>query len=85
MPVRYSATWPDVIKIESPEGAPIRGISTHRGVGMGAIFHNIDQSKRRIALDLKKSDGHAVMIDLIKGADSLLCNRRRQAMKRLSR
>ena len=73
----------DVIKVETPEGDPIRGIGPHRHPGMGAIFLNVNRSKRSIVLDLKKPDGHAAMIDLIKGADILLYNRRPQVMKRL--
>jgi crotonobetainyl-CoA:carnitine CoA-transferase CaiB-like acyl-CoA transferase len=73
----------DVIKIESPEGDPIRGIGPYRHAGMGAIFLNVNRSKRSIVLDLKKPEGHAAMVDLIKGADILLYNRRPQVMERL--
>jgi len=74
----------DVIKVEPPEGDPIRDIGPHRNPGMGAIFLNVNRSKRSLVLDLKKPDGHAAMVDLIKGADVLLYNRRPQVMKRLA-
>lgn len=74
----------DVIKIEAPEGDPIRGIGPHRHAGMGAIFLNCNRSKRSVVLDLKQADGQAVMDDLIKRADVLLYNRRPQVMERLA-
>ena len=74
----------DVIKIETPEGDPIRGIGPQRNPGMGAIFLNVNRSKRSVVLDLKKPDGHAAIVDLIRGADILLFNRRPHVMKRLA-
>ena len=74
----------DVIKIETPEGDPIRGIGPERHRGMGAMFLNVNRSKRSLVLDLKKADGHAAMIDLIKSADILLYNRRPHVMQRLA-
>lgn len=73
----------DVIKIESPDGDPIRGIGPSRHPGMGAIFLNVNRSKRSVVLDLKKEAGLAAMLDLIEDADILLYNRRPQVMERL--
>jgi len=73
----------DVIKIETPDGDPIRGIGPCRHPGMGAIFLNVNRSKRSIILNLKIDAGHSVMLDLIRGADILLYNRRPQVMERL--
>ena len=73
----------DVIKVESPEGDPVRGIGPLRHPGMGAIFLNCNRSKRSIVLDLKQSAGLVAANDLIKGADVLVYNLRPQSMARL--
>jgi crotonobetainyl-CoA:carnitine CoA-transferase CaiB-like acyl-CoA transferase len=73
----------DIIKVEPPVGDPIRGIGPWRNPGMGAIFMNINRSKRSIVLDLKKPDGYAAILDLLKDADVLIYNRRPKVMDRL--
>ena len=73
----------DVVKVEAPEGDPIRGIGPLRHAGMGAIFLNLNRSKRSIVLDLKRGAGLAALIDLLKGADVVVTNLRPQAMARL--
>lgn len=73
----------DVIKVESPEGDAVRFVGPERHPGMGAIFLNVNRSKRSIVLDLKRPDGSAVMLDLIKGADVLITNLRPRSMERL--
>ena len=73
----------DVIKIEAPEGDPVRGIGPARHAGMGAIYLNVNRSKRSVVLDLKQKAGLDVLLDLVKGADVLLYNRRPKVMERL--
>lgn len=73
----------DVVKVEAPEGDPIRGIGPMRHPGMGAIFLNANRSKRSIVLDLKKPDGLAALRDLLKQADVFVTNLRPQALARL--
>ena len=73
----------DVIKVEPPEGDPIRDIGPSRNPGMGAIFLNANRSKRSIVLDLKQNAGRQVMMDLLKDVDVLVYNRRPQSMARL--
>ena len=73
----------DVIKLEPPEGDPIRGIGPLRNPGMGAFFLNANRSKRSIVLNLKTQCGLEAALALIKEADVLIYNRRPAAMKRL--
>ncbi|MBL8382797.1 MAG: CoA transferase [Burkholderiales bacterium] len=72
-----------VIKVESPQGDPIRGIGPMRHPGMGAIFLNTNRSKRSIVLDLKQGAGRAAALDLLRGADVLVTNLRPQTMRGL--
>lgn len=73
----------DVIKVESPDGDPVRGIGPMRHAGMGAIFLNINRSKRSLVLDLKQPAGLAAAFDLIRSADVVVTNVRPAAMARL--
>ena len=73
----------DVIKVEPPGGDPVRGIGPMRHEGMGAIFLNVNRSKRSLVLDLKQPAGLAAVLDLIRSADVLVFNIRPQAMERL--
>lgn len=73
----------DVIKVEPPEGDPVRKIGPTRSEGMGPIFLNTNRSKRSVVLDLKSDDGYAAVCELIKWADVVIYNRRPQVMARL--
>ena len=73
----------DVIKVEAPGGYTVRAIGPARNPGMGAIFLNVNRSKRSIVLDLKKAAGREAVIRLCRNADILVYNIRTQAMDRL--
>lgn len=73
----------DVIKVEPPSGDTVRGIGPSRHGGMGHIFLHVNRNKRSIALDLKRPEGLATLMTLVRDADVLIYNIRPQAMKRL--
>lgn len=73
----------DVIKVESPEGDPIRGIGPALHAGMGPIFLHANRSKRSVVLDLKKASGREALLRLCASADVLVFNIRPASMARL--
>ena len=73
----------DVIKIEPPEGDNTRYVAAQRNAGMGANFLHLNRNKRSLVLNLKKPEGHAALMRLVKSADVLAYNVRPLAMARL--
>jgi formyl-CoA transferase len=72
----------DVIKIEPPEGDPVRQMGQH--VGDASLYAaSILRNKRSIALDLKSEQGRAIAHALIARADILVENNRPGVMERL--
>ena len=72
----------DVIKIEPPEGDPVRQMGQHVG-DVSLYAASILRNKRSIALDLKSDEGRAIAQELIAGADILVENNRPGVMERL--
>jgi crotonobetainyl-CoA:carnitine CoA-transferase CaiB-like acyl-CoA transferase len=72
----------DVIKIEPPEGDPVRQMGQHVG-GTSLYAASILRNKRSIALDLKTPEGRQIAADLIAKADILVENNRPGVMERL--
>ena len=73
----------DVIKIEPPGGDFMRQLGPARHPGMSAYFLNINRNKRSLVLDLKRPAHHAVLMELIDGADVVVHNMRLPAALRL--
>jgi crotonobetainyl-CoA:carnitine CoA-transferase CaiB-like acyl-CoA transferase len=62
----------DVIKVERPGGEdPFR---QHTGDHPSAFFFAFNRNKRALCLDYTKSEGHAVLMELVRTADILLVN-----------
>jgi crotonobetainyl-CoA:carnitine CoA-transferase CaiB-like acyl-CoA transferase len=72
----------DVLKIESPEGDPIRWIGTGRG-GMSGYFANLNRNKRSLRVDLTTPSGLGVVVDLARDADVFIQNFRLGVIDRL--
>jgi crotonobetainyl-CoA:carnitine CoA-transferase CaiB-like acyl-CoA transferase len=73
----------DVIKIEPPEGDPVRNVATFKK-GMGTTFLGNNLNKRGIMLDLKKARDKDFALRLIQWTDVVIENfRSREIMERL--
>ena len=72
----------DVIKIEPPEGDPVRQMGRHVG-DVSLYAASILRNKRSIALDLKTPQGRELAAELIERADILVENNRPGVLERL--
>ena len=73
----------EVIKVETPEGDPMRQIGPARNPGMAAYFLNVNRNKKSVVLDLKQPAARAAMLRLAATADVFLHNMRPGAATRL--
>jgi crotonobetainyl-CoA:carnitine CoA-transferase CaiB-like acyl-CoA transferase len=73
----------DVIKVEAPEGDPMRGLGPARHEGMAAMFLALNRNKRSVVLDLKKDSDRETLGRLISASDVFVHNMRPQAARRL--
>ena len=74
----------DVIKVEKlPGGDDARGYREPRVNGVSAPFLILNRNKRGIALDLKKPQGRAILLRLVRDADVLTENYRRGTLEKL--
>ena len=79
------ADWgADVIKIESPDGDPMRGFFESLGSDQDAnpIFELDNRGKRSVVLDIRSPGGSAAAKALVKDADIFLTNVRPAALAR---
>ena len=72
----------DVIKIEPPEGDPVRQMGQHVD-DVPLYAASILRNKRSVVLDLKHEQGRAIAHELIAQADILVENNRPGVMERL--
>ena len=74
----------DVIKVEKlPGGDDSRGYREPRVNGVSAPFMMMNRNKRGIAIDLKSPRGRDVLLTLVRKADVLVENYRRDTMDKL--
>ena len=72
----------DVIKVESPEGDPSRGIGPHVG-DRSLYFSSLNTGKRGIVLDLTADGDRGALHRLLERADIVVENFRRDAAVKL--
>jgi crotonobetainyl-CoA:carnitine CoA-transferase CaiB-like acyl-CoA transferase len=73
----------EVIKVETPDGDPVRGLGPARHPGMGAYFLNVNRNKQSLALDLKRPEALQALLRLAVTADVFVHNMRPGAAARL--
>jgi crotonobetainyl-CoA:carnitine CoA-transferase CaiB-like acyl-CoA transferase len=75
----------DVIKIEPPAGEWQRHVSAGgaRGNRVNVSFLSLNRNKRSLAIDLKKPEGRALILDLVRSADVFMQNYRPGVAERL--
>ena len=72
----------DVIKVEPPGGDVMRYGGAMRNPGMGALFLQINRSKRSIGLDVKQEAGRDALLRICATADVFVTNVRPAGMRR---
>jgi crotonobetainyl-CoA:carnitine CoA-transferase CaiB-like acyl-CoA transferase len=73
----------EVIKVETPDGDPMRQIGPARHPGMAAYFLNVNRNKKSLVLDLKLPAAQEAMRRLAATADVFVHNMRPGAAERL--
>lgn len=71
----------EVIKVEHPRGDPLR-THGHSKNGHGLMWKQVNRNKRCITLDLSKSEGQEVLLELAAGADVIVENFRPGTLER---
>src|SRR5204862_2500295 len=73
----------EVIKVETPDGDPMRQIGPARHPGMAAYYLNVNRNKKSLVLDLKRPPAREALLRLAATADVLVHNMRPGAAERL--
>lgn len=73
----------DVIKVETPQGDPMRQLGAARAEGFASHFLSLNRNKRSVVLNLKHPPAREAMGRLIETADVLVHNMRLDAADRL--
>jgi crotonobetainyl-CoA:carnitine CoA-transferase CaiB-like acyl-CoA transferase len=73
----------EVLKIEPPQGDPMRHLGPRDAAGHGAFHAAVNAGKTVVRLDLKDAADHAAFLALVRGADVLIEGFRPGVMARL--
>jgi crotonobetainyl-CoA:carnitine CoA-transferase CaiB-like acyl-CoA transferase len=71
----------DVIKVESPEGDPIRGVPPHKD-GVGLLHKVTNRNKKSVTLNLRNSQGRALFKQIVSQMDVAVLNFRPATMQK---
>jgi len=74
----------EVIKVEAPDGDPMRELSKYQQDGFAAHYLSGNASKKSVTLNLKHAEGRRVFLELVAHADVVLENFRPGTMERLN-
>jgi len=73
----------DVIKIEAPDGDPMRHSGHTKNPGMASLFMNTNRNKRSVVLDLKRPRALEALMRLAETSDVMVHSVRPQTAERL--
>ena len=73
----------EVLKIEPPSGDPMRELGPQDGLGRPVFHAAVNAGKTVLRMDLKRPEGLAAFLDLVRGADVLIEGFRPGVMARL--
>ena len=73
----------EIVKVETPDGDPMRQIGPSRNPGMGAYFLTVNRNKKSLVLDLKRNAAREAILRLAGTADVFVHNMRTGAAARL--
>ena len=59
----------DVVKVETPEGDPMRQLGPANAPGMAAMYMSLNRNKRSVVLDLRRPAGLEALMRLVETAD----------------
>jgi crotonobetainyl-CoA:carnitine CoA-transferase CaiB-like acyl-CoA transferase len=64
----------EIVKVEPPEGDPMRQMGPHFWAGESAYYLSANRSKQSITLNLQNENGRAIFYDLVRVADVVYDN-----------
>src|SRR5512136_588298 len=64
----------EIVKVEPPEGDPMRQMGPHFWAGESAYYLSANRSKQSITLNLQNENGRAIFYDLVRIADVVYDN-----------
>ena len=73
----------EVIKVEPPTGDEARIIAAKHDIGMSSFYQWVNAGKRGLSLDLRRAEGLAIVLDLVRHCDAVVENFRPGVLDRL--
>jgi crotonobetainyl-CoA:carnitine CoA-transferase CaiB-like acyl-CoA transferase len=73
----------DVIKVETPQGDPMRQAGQENNPGMASLFMNANRNKQSVVIDLKRPAGLEALLRLAETADVFMHSTRPMTVEKL--